>query len=75
MHFDDERKHRFTLEVKQGLQTLAKIDGVEVPSTSINLDDLRKVIETEQFLEKIFHYRFHISTVEINTRRKDPLTP
>lgn len=51
---------KFKLTVKRGLDVIAEIESVA--HTRIYMDELRKVIETEQFLERLFGYRFHIDS-------------
>lgn len=53
---------KFTLTVKQGLQTLAVIDGLDRRPEDIVVADLQKAIGTEQYLERLFGLRFHISS-------------
>jgi hypothetical protein len=51
---------RFQLVVKNGQDTLATVEGHQKSGADITVDDLKKLIEVEQFLERMFGHRFHI---------------
>jgi hypothetical protein len=53
---------RFELIVKSGQTELARVPGNTVDEEFISVADLNKVIEVEQYLEKLFGLRFHINT-------------
>jgi hypothetical protein len=46
--------------VKDSVTTIAEITGREKDADTITLGDTEKVIETEQFLERLLGYRVHI---------------
>ena len=53
---------KFEMIVRRGTKELAKVETpMELPKGSISVADLEKVIETEQFLERIFQMRFYIN--------------
>lgn len=52
---------QFELVVKDGLTVLATIKGRELPDDSVRLSDKNKVIEVEQYLERMLGHRFHIN--------------
>lgn len=59
----NERK--FTLEIKSGPNSIVFLEGVKTLSgDQITMADYEQVIETEQFLEKLFGLRFHINVKE-----------
>lgn len=52
---------RFTITVKDGLQVVATVPGRPGAGDHISIGDLAvKVVETEQFLERLTGFRFHI---------------
>lgn len=53
-------KIRYSLEIKGGVNTMCSLAGrIDVVLTT---DELQKIIETEQFLEKLTGFRFHINS-------------
>jgi hypothetical protein len=52
----------FELIVRSGLKELARVPGNTINEEFISLADLNKVIEVEQYLERLFGLRFHINT-------------
>lgn len=54
---------RFEIIIKSGLHELANVRGEEVTDSSISVDDLKKVIEVEQFLERLLGRRVHINRI------------
>jgi len=51
---------RFKIVLKLGQTTIAEAEGRTRDKSYITIHDLDKVIETEQFLEKILGLRVHI---------------
>ncbi len=51
---------RFKIVLKLGQTTIAEAEGRKVDESYITIHDLDRVIETEQFLEKILGLRVHI---------------
>jgi hypothetical protein len=51
---------RFKLVIKLGPKVLSEIEGQKRPKDYFVIGDLDKVIETEQFLEKLLGLRVHI---------------
>lgn len=53
---------KFKLEILRGTTKIAELANAnhDVPKESLTMADFEKVIATEQFLEKLFGYRFHI---------------
>lgn len=51
---------KFKIIFKRRMNTVAEVKGREVEKSCITLHDYEKIIETEQFLEKILGLRVHI---------------
>lgn len=54
---------QFKLTVKKGLEVLAEVEGRPVSWDMITVHDLQRTIEVEQWLEKMYGLRFHITEV------------
>lgn len=54
---DKEKTMRLELVIKSGTKILAAIAGREM---TIQPEDVNKIIDAEQYLERLFGYRFHI---------------
>ena len=52
---------QFSLTVKMGPDTLAHVKGLSRSPEAITVADLNKVIEVEQYLERMLGLRIHIS--------------
>ena len=52
---------QFEMVVKDGLVLLATVTGRPRPTGDLKVSDLEKVMEVEQYLERLFGYRFHIN--------------
>lgn len=55
---------RFNVTFKYGLSTEAHLEGKDVEPAYVTAADLKKVIEVEQFLERLTGYRVHINCQE-----------
>jgi hypothetical protein len=62
------RQAKITIKVKSGTETLTTIEGRPVPMELLTVADLKKVIEVEQWLEKLTGYRYHINMEEPEVR-------
>lgn len=62
-------KLQFRLTVKSGTKTLAEIKGREVDGDLTIQEVTEKVIETEQFLERLTGHRFHIDVEQITNSK------
>lgn len=51
---------KYELVIKQGTKELFRTVA-QVETTTFSVADGEKIIETEQFLERLFGYRFHIN--------------
>lgn len=52
----------FQITIKNGPQTLIAFTGIkDVDKTELTRADMEKLLETEQLLEKVTGYRFHIN--------------
>jgi hypothetical protein len=57
------RKIRFDITVKSGAKTLAVVAGLDKDPESLTVDDIgERIIETEQFLERLTGLRFHLDS-------------
>jgi hypothetical protein len=54
---------KFGVVIKKGVTTLASVEGVPRNSELITFEDVNKVIEVEQWLEKLTGLRFHIQQI------------
>lgn len=55
----------YELIIKDGLSELYHIKSrVTIDPNNLSLGDVNKILETEQFLEKLLGYRFHINEVQ-----------
>lgn len=54
----------FKLVFKRGQETVAEVQGHEIDSDNVTVADMQRVIETEQFLEKLTGLRVHIEQVK-----------
>lgn len=53
---------RFEITVKNSHIQIAHIMGRDVDAKHISVADIEKVIEVEQYLERLTGHRFHIQT-------------
>jgi len=49
---------RFKIRIKKGLETVAEVKGIL--ESDVKVSELEKIIETEQFLERLTGLRVHI---------------
>lgn len=56
---------RVNIQVKNGTEIITDINGFEVPADTVTDADVARVLDTEQWLEKMTGHRFHI-TIEGN---------
>ena len=62
---------KFELIIKEGVKERIQLEStMEVPADTFTVADGEKIIETEQFLERLFGYRFHINTVVLRQRKE-----
>ena len=55
---------KFTMVVKQGPKELAKFETQgDKEAALVTMEDVNKVVETEQYLERLFNLRFHIHMI------------
>jgi hypothetical protein len=52
---------KFSITIKQGPETKAHVVGVERLERHVSVSDIRKVIEVEQYLERLTGLRVHIN--------------
>ena len=56
---------KFKLVVKDGVKTIFEIGSrSELSTDNITVTDSIRIIETEQFLERLFGFRFHIEEIK-----------
>lgn len=56
---------KFSLTIKRGLVTVAWVKGIrEVGKEELSAAELEKVIDVEQYLEKLLGLRFHIEEIQ-----------
>jgi hypothetical protein len=55
---------KFSIRITKGLQELANIEGVRESIPDLKVEELQKIIDTEQFLERILGVRVHIFEVK-----------
>lgn len=55
---------KFSITFKKGIKTVAHIVGVEISKDLLSMSDLEKVIEVEQYLERLTGLRVHINEGE-----------
>lgn len=59
-------KFKFTITFKSGVKDVAVIEAVrEVPAEHFTVADTHKVLETEQFLERMLGLRVHVDLKQI----------
>jgi hypothetical protein len=56
---------RFDIVIKFGTGEVSTLRGqVDLHASHVSVEDAHKIIETEQFLERLTGYRFHINSEE-----------
>lgn len=54
---------RFEIVIKNGPHVLADVMGHKRDGLVVSMEDVNKVVEIEQYLNRIFGHRFHINAI------------